>query len=870
MLWLRLAFREIFHHRKFAIFFILNLCLGITGFVVLDAYRSSTEAVLAAQSREMLGADLVLRALRPLTDGEREVVVRYVGVGVQEAQRVDLYSMLASASASRLVELRAIDENFPFYGEIILEKSGHIDAQRRSVLNREAVVWIDTELRSQLGVEIGDALHIGAAEFRVQDVLQKDSGRSATGVSLAPRAYLGLDQLAKTDLIRKGSRIVYQSYFKLPSTQLDVEALARELRQEIHDPALKIQTHRTASRELARALTSTSDFLGLVSLATLFLAAIGVAYAFRAHLVSRLREIAILMSLGVRVIDARRIYVLELSLLGLAAGFLALCFSAFCMRFVPALLGNLFPTELLDILQLRLGLRSGGVALGVATLSGLLLALPWLVRLRSLSPAALFRENAQPTLTISPKSVIWFLPAISFFALLAVLQARSFVLGAQFLLLLVAAFVLLAICFWSFFVLARASNKASNLALRLALREVVRRKAASFACFISLALCALLISLVPQLHALLKTDFQQPAGTALPSLFLFDIQEEQVADLHTYLARFHEAPIGLSPLIRARLLAIDGKPIAASTERDSFKTREDEDQRWTRERSYNLTIRATLLPSERIVAGRPFSRSAAAGDENESFDALAEISVEEGFAKRMGLKLGSVMQFDVQGVEVPGVIVSLRKVRWNSFEPNFFVQFQPGILDEAPKTYLAAVASVDPGVKAELQNGLVAQFPNVSIVDISRVVEKILGIFHKIEIAMRMLSLLAVGVGFLLLALVVRHEVIAMRWEISLLKVLGARYASLRAMLLMRFAGIVLASTLSGVELSLGVTILLARAVFEIEGRPNWLLAVAVVGAGTLLSMLVVLLAARRVLHERALRGLVSHSAARDTFSSAD
>lgn len=871
MLWFRLALREIFHHRKFAVFFILNLCLGITGFVVLDAYRGSTEMLLAAQSREMLGADFALRALQPITDAHRQVVARSVGAGTLEARRVDLYSMLASASASRLVELRAIDENFPFYGEIILEKSGRADVLLRRMLNQESIVWIDTELRLQLGVEIGDVLSIGDASFRVQDILEKDSGPSATGISLAPRVYLGLDQLEKTNLIRKGSRIVYQSYFKLPSTQFDVDVLAQEIRQEIRDPTLKIQTHRTASRELARALTSASDFLGLVSLATLFLAAIGVAYAFRAHWMSRLREIAILMSLGVRVVDARRIYVLELLLLGLAAGILALLSGVLCMLLAPALLGNLFPVPLQDVLQLRLGLRSAAVALGVATLSGFLLALPWLVRLRSFSPATLFRENAQPTLEISPRSVIWFLPSLLFFALLSVVQARSFVLGIKFLLLLVAVCALLMIGFWIFFVLVRASSQTSNLVLRLALREVVRRKVASFACFVSIALCSFLISLVPQLHALLAADFQQPAGAALPSLFLFDIQEEQVTDLQTYLTRFQKEPIGLSPLIRARLLAIDGKTVAAWATQDGFATREDEDQRWTRERSYNLTIREKLLPSERIVAGRPFlHESSTRHDTATNFDAQAEISVEEAFAKRMGVKLGSVMQFDVQGVEVSGVIVSLRKVRWNGFEPNFFVQFQSGVLDEAPKTYLAAVASMAPQMKTELQNGLVAKFPNVSIVDISRVVEKIQAIFHKIELAMQVLSFFSVGVGILLLILIVRQEVLAMRWEINLLKVLGARYSSLRAVLLLRFVGIVLVSTLFGVGFSMGATTLLAHNVFEIAGSPNWMLAVAVVGWGTLLSVPAVLFVARKVLRERALRGLVSDLTDLDTSSSVD
>ncbi len=855
MLWLRLAWREIQKHRKFAIFFVLNLSLGITGFVALDAYRGAMEDLLAAQSREILGADLVLRALRPLAESERSSVARVVGANVQEAQRIDLYSMVASATASRLVELRAIDRHFPLYGEIVLEEAGVANASRRAALNQEAKVWIDTELRSQLHVDVGDFVQIGEARFQVQDMVQKDSGRSGMGVALAPRIYLGLAQLEKTKLIRKGSRIAYQSYFQISPSALEIEAVAKKLRKEIADPGVKIQTHRSSSRELVRALTAVSDFLGLVSLAALFLAAIGAAYSFRAYLMSRLREIAILMSLGVSVANARRIYVWQLFLLGLAAGGVALALSALLLPLTPSFLSGLLTSELQAGLasQLRVGVRSAAVALGIASGSGLLLALPVLLRLRSFSPAALFRENAQPALGLSLKSVTAFLPALIFFGVLAVVQARSFVLGMKFLALLVAACLGLTLLFGVFEYGTRFFAKTKSLILRLALREIVRRKAASFAGFVSLALCTLLIGLIPQLRVLIETDLRQPPGVTLPSLFLFDIQEEQVSDLERYLVQFHARPMGLSPLIRARLLAVDGEPLASRTEESELETREEEDRRWTRERSYNLTIREQLRPSERMVAGRPFQGRYVVGQA-----ALPEISVEEGFAKRMGMTLGSVMLFDVQGVEVAGKIVSLRKVRWSSFEPNFFVQFQAGVLEDAPKTYLSAVSAPTSDVKTVLQNGLVAQFPNVSIVDVSRILEKILQIFDKMQRVMQLLAVLTTGVGFLLLILLVHYESLAMRWELNLLKVLGASYAKVYALTLIRFAWIALAATTSGMALSCGIAALLAHSVFELAWSMSWGLTLSVIGAGTSLSLVVAYLASRKVVRERALRVLVA------------
>src|SRR5690606_33719544 len=153
---------------------------------------------------------------------------------------------------------------------------------------------------------------------------------------------------------------------------------------------------------------------------------------------------------------------------------------------------------------------------------------------------------------------------------------------------------------------------------------------------------------------------------------------------------------------------------------DDALTREEERANQMRSRTYNLSYRGELAPSETIVAGKPFSGSYSVGS-NE----IPEISVEERFAERIGLKLGDVMGFDIQGVPIAGKIVNLRRVRWTSFHPNFFVQFQPGVLDDAPKMFVAAIPGDQTTDNVKLQTAIVTAFPNVSVIDVSNAIERI-------------------------------------------------------------------------------------------------------------------------------------------------
>src|SRR5215468_313246 len=294
----RLAWREIRNHPCFAVFFAVNLALGFAGFVALEAFDDSVSRALTERSQSYLGADVAVASSRPLSEPEIAALDAEAGAGARSSRAVVLFSMAGSGARARLVELRAIDANFPLYGEIALEPGALAPpAAARGALREAPGAWIDPALLSQLGVAVGGDLRIGRETFRVQGAIARDGGRATSGFSIAPRIYIDLDRLDATGLVATGSRVEYQRLYRL-APGADAAAIARAMRRAASDPQVAARSHDEATRDLARSYGAVTRYLALVALVAVFLAGLGAAHLFRAHLVRRVSDLAILVSLG--------------------------------------------------------------------------------------------------------------------------------------------------------------------------------------------------------------------------------------------------------------------------------------------------------------------------------------------------------------------------------------------------------------------------------------------------------------------------------------------------------------------------------------------------------------------------------------------
>jgi putative ABC transport system permease protein len=505
---------------------------------------------------------------------------------------------------------------------------------------------------------------------------------------------------------------------------------------------------------------------------------------------------------------------------------------------LPWLLGGILP----EGIKPALSWQSAGIALLLGTLGNLLVCLPILHRLGSIQPSRLFQEGQGDGLpyTFDWKQLWTWIPASAAYWILAVQQAHSYRVGSLFIgiflvaLLIFSGFGLLLIKF-----LSATRKESGNLSLDLATLALVRHKTGTIASFVAIGMGTLLVNLIPAIKNIVASELERPQGKAPPSLFLIDIQEEQ-KDRLTQLVPTLTGGVGLenlSPLIRARLTAINGDTQKASgqnLDNSSSATREEEESERFVNRGYNLSYRMTRLASETITEGRYFSGEFTPETQDHKPPKIPEISVEERFAARLGLKLGDVMSFDIEGVQVDGSITSLRKVKWTSFDPNFFVIFQPGVLDAAPKTYIGTIPPLSIEVKTKTEMKLVREFPNISMIDLTATSVRILALAEQMSQALSLMALLTLVSGLAVLFAIAHHQAQKRVIEITLLKILGTDFGTIRFNVILEFAILGFAATFLGSLVGITASWVLASQVFESQWTRDILTPLALaLGLGT-------------------------------------
>jgi putative ABC transport system permease protein len=842
---LKIAVKGLLNSKKFSLLFILNLSIGLFGFIALDSLKRSFNDVLDRSSKNLLTADLVVSSRREMTRQEEDIISSQVGDNSEIQNSLRLYSMVLSPSndRSQLVEVKAIEKSYPFYGGLKLKQGGLVKSNSEKSIITKPHVWLSPDLMGSLDVKLGGTIRLGEKSFTVTDIIEDDNSSSFFGASMAPRMYVGIDQMKDTGLLKEGSTVWRSKLIKLNESMSpdDMESL---LYKALESPTIKVASHNSANEQNGRILAYLSDYLGIVSLVAFFLSGLGSIYLFRGYLIAKHREIAVLVSLGLSHGKAILIYTYQIIILGTIG---ALFSSLLVLALLPgseSLIKTFTPIEFIPIFALPTFL----VALAMGILGTLTLCLPLLPYIKNLSPGQLFQESYEPQLHTSKTSLLLTMPAISCFLGLSIWQANSFFVGILFFCaVLTASLLLIFIALALIFFIAKA--KPSRLSSKLAFNYLTKQRLHTISSFLALSIGALLINLIPQLRHSILSEIERPGGDGglqLPSLFIFDIQEDQVDELRA-LSKKNEIELQtLSPLVRARLVSINGKPFTKGSNEKQFSREEQVEQRF-RNRGVNLSYRSNLSPSESIVEGKAFS-----GSYDWEKDEPAEISVEKRYAERLGLSIGDTLAFNVQGMTIDARVVNLRKVKWNSFQPNFFIQFQDGVLEDAPKSFIASFPTLTSSEKLNIQNKIVRSFPNISIIDVTGLVEKISGTINQMSLILSVMAWITLFAGLVVIFSIASHQIQQRLWDINMLKILGASYKDMFSLLAKEFGFLAIASGIFGGMFGLVVSFLIAHFVFEGIWRPDLFIPLASLIAIVVICVLVARLAAGRILSAKA------------------
>ncbi len=841
---LRLGWRGLSRHRRFALLFVVNLALALAGLLLIGSFGASLSRHLDTHLREILTADLVLQSARPLTEQETALSRTLAGPGSRFSRQISLYTMVRSGQGAKLAEIVAIDAAFPLYGSLLSGGSAVDDHLPTSLQNQRQVV-ISRDAARSLALAPGDPLQIGQVGFTLAALLDRDPGAAVAGLALAPKIYLGLPQVQESGLIRFGSRVSYQTFVRLEDLEQTAAVAARlsaalaELSPRV--PEVRVATTVDVNRRLGRVIGSFASFLGLAAMVALGLSGLAAAFLFRDHLRGRLRETAILLSLGASRRQCLLLPMGELALLGLTA---AGCAIALTWLLLP-LFGRLFVGLVPADLQLRVDPLAALMILVLGTLGSLAFCLPVYRKLLDVRPSWLLRDAIDGA-TVSRKAPwphrLALLPGLGLLLLLTLFLSPTPLQGLGCLAGVLGVVALLALIARLFFAGCRRWSATPSLTWRIVWRNLHRNRFAASTAFVALGTTLLLANLIPQMEHGLRAEIGQPEGLELPDLFLVDIQEEQRESLHRLLQEETVVLSPLAPMVQGRIVSINGLPYSSWRQQHGHG-----DDRGLRRTEFNFSSREELDGSETVVKGEPMPSTPWPATANQPF----AISMEQEFGERLHVGIGDRMVVDILGIEMEGQVVNLRKVRWNSFQPNFFMLVQKGVLEDAPKTYLASVSRVGPGAKEALVDRLTAAFPNVSVLDVRATVDQLNRIAGQLSQSLRFMAGLAMAIGLVTVVAIARQEVLRREREIDLLRVLGAGTGRIRLVLALEFAALAAAPALAALLLSILCSLAVSWTMFDrlwpLQWRPAALLLLAAIAT----CVLVALLAAGAVIRRR-------------------
>ena len=843
MLWLKLAYKEIVNNFRFSLFFIINLSIGLIGFIALDSFKNSIDTHLNNNSRAILTADAQISARTPLTDLEYTLADNIFDTNYEFSDQISFFSMVAGNEASRMGQLIGIDESYPQYGEFILQEGGVLSDELRQQLINNNSIWVAQDLMLTLNLSIGETIRIGESDYTITDVIETDPSSTISVMSNFPPIYMGLKQIQATGLIQLGSRVTYSRFYKFDE-DVEMESWEEEFRlaeiEKFGDSrSMSMTTHQEQSEDLGEILAYMNDYLGLIALIALFLAGVGAAYLFRSFFTSRFKDMAILMCLGGTPKQAYLMTLIQIISLGAMSAIIASAIAYLVLPVLPSLLENFLPRGF----QNDMKVSSIFLALFLGTIGSVICCLPILSKIYDLHPIALFHENIQPSKSLPhwKRHVLSYMPILTVFWALAIWQSNSVQIGTYFIgSFLIAIFVLGTVA-WYILKYCESFASHSSVTQKIALRNLNRNRLGAVSCFLAIGLGSLLINLIPQIEKGLQEEISRPDDFSVPDFFMFDIQPDQLTPLESILLNYDQGLSFVSPQVRARLESINSL--------DAGQFEEIPDEQIQSRRMVNLTYQDALKSSEKLVEGEVWE-----GPWDFNSDELPGISLEQDYAKRINAKVGDTISFDVQSVAVTGRVINTRTVDWNSFQPNFFISFQPGVLEPAPKTFIAAVSNVPQKQHLSIQNDIVQSLPNISIINVGEIVTRMLDIMNQISWGIKVMAYLSIFAGLIVLFSIARYEVKSRFWEINLLKILGANFKDVRSIIQIEFGILGFFAALVGVSMSLILSYAISWFIFDSIWELSWGITVFSLVAISALSVATALVATMSVLKQKPLQ----------------
>jgi putative ABC transport system permease protein len=775
---------------------IIAVTLAVAALTAVGFFADRLKGGMQRDARQLLGGDAVVVSDMATPPA---LLALAKSNGLQASASLSFPTMAradeAHGGATRLVSLKAVEGGYPLRGKLTVSlRAGEPPAPTREI-PAPGEVWADPSLLDALGLQPGDRLLLGEASLRITRLIGIEPDRGAGFINFAPRALINQADLAATQLVQPASRLVYRYAVAGEDKAVnDFVKRADALIAGEHLRGVRVEALQGGRPEMAQTLERAEKFLNLVALLAALLSAVAVGLAARAFANSHLDDCAMLRVLGLSQATIARSHALEFLLVGLAGGLLGVALGWAVHHVFVLLLAGLVDTALPAP-----SLWPVAFGLGMGLTLMLAFGLPPVLQLAQVPALRVIRRDVG---NLRPMSIGVLALGVVGFCVLLLAASSDLKLGLITVGGFAGAVAIFALASWGAVLVLRRVVRENTAPrwLVLATRQLSARPIYAVLQVSSLAVGLLALLLLVLLRTDLIRSWRQATPADAPNRFVINIQPDQADAFQRQLREAGVTGYDWFPMIRGRLVAVNGRAVQAQDYTDERAQR-------LVEREFNLSHSAQPPGHNPIVAGRWTAEDAQG------------ISMEDGIVKTLGLKLGDKLRFDIAGLQHETTITSLRKVDWGSMRANFFALYPVSQMPELPVTYLAALrAPQQPG----FDSALVRQFPNITVVDLSATLAQVQRVLEQVSRAVEFLFgfTLAAGLVVLFAAVTATREERAR--EYAVMRAVGAGSGLLRQMQRAELAGVgLLAGVLSAI-VSAAVGWALARYVFNFEWTVSW------------------------------------------------
>ncbi len=800
---LTMARRDSRRNRGRLLLFISSIVLGIAALVAIDSFSINLKKSIDNEAKGLVGADLVLQTRQEPADKSLQGLIDTLGG--EKARQVSFVSMVLfpKNGGTRLANVRALEGNYPFYGNIVTQPS---DAQTSFRVGKKALV--DKTLMMQYRINVGDSVKIGDTKFVIEGEMSGAPGQAGIASTVAPVIYIPIQSLDATGLIQKGSRVEFNYYFKYAEAT-NPDALIKPYEDRLKKQGIDIDTVKNRKQSLGTAFTSMTDFLNLVGFVALLLGCIGVASAVHIYLKDKRSTVAVLRTLGASGRQAFLIYLFQISGMALFGAIVGAALGSFIQMALPIVLADFLPVQNVEN-AISFGAIGRGIVIGV--LVAMLFALLSLVGIRNTSPLRVLRAAYEENESVRD-FWLWIVYAVIllFVGSFAFLQLKDIKAAIGFVVVIVAMFLVLAgvaqLLMWA---VRRFFPMSWSYVWRQSIANLYRPNNQTLILMTCIGLGTALVTTLFFTQDLLLNQVRLSGSENQPNMILFDIQTPQKEGV-AQLALAKGLPLMQQvPIVTTRLEAVDGVNV-----RELMKDTLAKREHWALEREYRCTYRDTMIETETTLEGEWFAKKAK--DPNKIYVSLAQRP-----AEALHVKPGAKLTFDVQGTMVETEVSDIRQVNFNRVQTNFFVVFPTGVLEKAPQFHVIVTRTESPEKSADFQRAVVEQYPNISCIDLSQILKTVDTVLGKVSFVIRFMALFSILTGLVVLISSVALSKYQRMKESVLLRTIGASRRKILTINALEYLMLGMLAVATGLILSVGGAYLLATFIFKIPFTPDW------------------------------------------------